>query len=79
MTAAIKELLLQCPLGWTKRGLEYVPDEHIYLLETSTRHALLARAPLIGATTFLMKLVAVRCLRDWCNEKFRESYGIVTG
>ena len=73
MTVAIKELLLQYPLGWTKRGLEYVPDEHIYLLEPATRHALLARAPLVGATTFLMKLVAVRCLRDWCHEKFQNS------
>jgi len=45
MTAAIKELLLQYPLGWTRRGLEYVPDEHIYSVSTATRHAMLSRAP----------------------------------
>jgi len=65
MTAAIKELLLQYPLGWTKKGLEFVPDEHEYEVATSTRHAMLARAPLIGVTTYLAKQVTIRCLRQW--------------
>jgi len=65
MTAAIKELLLQYPLGWTRKGLEFVPDENDYMVATATRHAMLSRAPLVGVTTFLMKQVAIRCLRHW--------------